>query len=83
MGDFAGKQPEFTPEQQALAVAMGRYFGQFAATGDPNGGGLPRWSPLSDGQIQYLETKSIGGVRSIPISTYLDEHKVAFWRSAA
>ena len=81
--DIAEQQPKFTPEQQALAVAMGRYFGQFAATGDPNGGGLPRWSPLSDGQIQYLETKSTGGVRSVPISKYHDEHKVAFWRSAA
>ena len=73
---------KFTPEQQALAVAMGRYFGQFAATGDPNTDGLPHWSPTSDGQtIQYLETKSTGGVRSVPISKYHDEHKVAFWKS--
>ena len=79
--DFAGKKPQFTPEQQTLALQMGRYFGQFAATGNPNNGGLPRWSPLSEGQIQYLETKSTGGVRSVPISKYHDEHKVAFWRS--
>jgi para-nitrobenzyl esterase len=60
---------------------MGRYFGQFATSGDPNGGDLPHWPPTSAGQIQCLEPASIGGVRSIPVSTYLDEHKVAFWRS--
>ena len=79
--DFAGKKPEFTPEQETLALQMGRYFGQFAASGDPNRGDLPRWSPTSAGQIQYLEPLSTGGVRSVPIKTYLDEHKVPFWRS--
>ncbi len=80
--DFEGQQPTFTPEQQALAVAMGRYFGQFAATGDPKTDGLPHWPPTSDGQtIQYLETASTGGVRSVPTSEYLAEHKVAFWRA--
>jgi hypothetical protein len=54
---------------------------QFATSGDPNGGDLPHWPPTSAGQIQCLEPASIGGVRSIPVSTYLDEHKVAFWRS--
>ena len=74
-------KPEFTPEQQTLALQMGRYFGQFATSGDPNGGGLPHWPPTSAGRIQCLEPASIGGVRSIPVSTYLDEHKIAFWRS--
>ena len=82
--DFEGQQPTFTPEQQALAVAMGRYFGHFAASGDPNTEGLPRWSPTNDSQtIQYLETASTGGVRSVPTSEYLAEHKVAFWRALA
>ena len=79
--DFSGRKPEFTPEQQTLALQMGRYFGQFATSGDPNGGDLPHWPPTSAGHIQCLEPASIGGVRSIPVSTYLDEHKVAFWRS--
>ena len=59
--DFSGKKPEFTPEQQTLALQMGRYLGQFAASGDPNGGDLPRWSPTSAGQIQCLEPASTGG----------------------
>lgn len=79
--DFAGKKPEFAPEQQTLAVQMGRYFGQFAASGDPNGGDLPRWAPTSAGQVQCLEPASTGGVRGMPIDKYLAEHKVAFWRS--
>ena len=79
--DFSGRKPEFTPEQQTLALQMGRYFGQFATSGDPNGGDLPHWPPTSAGHIQCLEPASIGGVRSIPVSTYLDEHKVSFWRS--
>ena len=79
--DFSGRKPEFTPEQQSLALQYGRYWGQFAASGDPNGANLPRWSPTSAGQIQFLEPLSTGGVRSVPINKYLDEHKVAFWRS--
>jgi para-nitrobenzyl esterase len=80
--DFAGKKPEFTPEQQTLAVQMGRYFGQFAASGDPNNGGdLPRWAPTSAGQVQCLEPASTGGVRGMPTDKYLAEHKIAFWRS--
>jgi para-nitrobenzyl esterase len=79
--DFSGRQPEFTPEQQMLALEFGHYWGQFAASGDPNGGSLPRWSPTSSGQIQYLEPQSTGGVRSVPINSHLDEHKVAFWRT--
>ena len=79
--DCAGKKLEFTPEQQTLALQMGRYFGQFAASGDPNGGDLPHWAPTSAGQVQCLEPASTGGVRGVPIDTYLGEHKVAFWRS--
>jgi para-nitrobenzyl esterase len=79
--DFSGRQPEFTPEQQTLASEMGRYWGQFAASGEPNGDRLPRWSPTSAGQIQYLEPLSIGGVRSVPINNYIEEHKVEFWAS--
>ena len=44
-------------------------------------GDLPHWPPTSAGHIQCLEPASIGGVRSIPVSTYLDEHKVSVWRS--
>jgi para-nitrobenzyl esterase len=36
---------EFTPAQQQLSAAMVSYWTNFAATGDPNGGSLPTWSP--------------------------------------
>jgi para-nitrobenzyl esterase len=47
---------EFTPAQQQLSQAMVDYWTNFAATGDPNGGSLPTWSPydpISD-QFQSL-----------------------------
>ena len=80
--DFAGEQPKFTREQQALAVAMGRYFGQFAATGGPQ----CRWSSAlvpderwPDGSANTRRRQGTGGVRSVPISKYHDGHKVEFW----
>ena len=36
---------EFTPSQQQLSQAMVSYWTNFAATGNPNGGSLPAWSP--------------------------------------
>jgi para-nitrobenzyl esterase len=39
-----------------LAKAMSGYWVRFAATGDPNGGGLPRWPAFRGmaGQVQRL-----------------------------
>ncbi len=80
--DFAGNEPEFSQEQQELVLAYGRYWGQFAANADPNDENLPHWPPTSDGQeMQYLEIQSTGGVRSVPISTYNQQHKMTFWKS--
>jgi len=43
--------------------------------------GTTRRSPASAAQIHYLEPPSTGGVRSVPITNYLDEYNVAFWRA--
>ncbi len=38
-----------------LADAVSAYWVRFAATGDPNGEGLPRWPSFGAGQSDYLE----------------------------
>jgi para-nitrobenzyl esterase len=77
--DFLGEPPTLTAEQQRYAVQLGRYFGQFAATGDPNGADLPTWRTTNQGYIQYLETDHTGGTRSITNAEYQEDHKYRFW----
>jgi para-nitrobenzyl esterase len=43
-----------TEEDQALADAIGRYWVNFARSGDPNGRGLPRWPVYASPQRQAL-----------------------------
>ncbi|MGH7923396.1 MAG: carboxylesterase/lipase family protein [Candidatus Binatus sp.] len=44
---------EFTPAQQQLSQAMVSYWTNFAATGDPNSGATPTWSPYSTGADEF------------------------------
>jgi para-nitrobenzyl esterase len=44
-----------TTRDQAIADAMNGYWIDFATTGDPNGGGRPRWASLSDDADAMLE----------------------------
>ncbi|MCU1716378.1 carboxylesterase/lipase family protein [Pseudomonas sp. 5P_3.1_Bac2] len=82
--DFNGQVPQFTPEQQALAQAMGRYWGNFAATGNPNGAGLPHWPPYNkkDGLVQLLEPASTGGIRATAPKEYYQTHNLGFWNAS-
>ncbi|GAA1956564.1 carboxylesterase/lipase family protein [Amycolatopsis minnesotensis] len=61
------------PAQRRLADQMIRYWGRFAASGDPNGQGLPRWQPLRDANSQAL----------VPDATHAvdlaSEHQCGFW----
>ncbi|RPJ17667.1 MAG: carboxylesterase family protein [Deltaproteobacteria bacterium] len=77
--DFTSKPASLTPEQLKYAIELGRYFGQFAANGDPNGPDLPEWRPMNDGYVQYIETESTGGTRSILNADYYKDHRVKFW----
>lgn len=79
--DSAHRAPTFTPQQQALATAMGRYWGNFAATGDPNGAGLPRWpaQQVDSDIVQLLEPATTGGIRPTPDGAYSKEHDLTFW----
>ena len=45
----------FTQADQELAAAIQTYWTNFAKTGDPNGGGLPRWSAYKPGTEPYME----------------------------
>lgn len=80
--DFGGRRPNFSPQQQALAETMGRYWGAFAATGDPNTAGLPHWPRQLSGEapVMVLGSAASGGVHAISGQTYETEHKTAFWR---
>jgi para-nitrobenzyl esterase len=45
----------FAKQDEALAAAIQSYWTNFAKTGDPNGGGFPRWRPYIAGSEQYME----------------------------
>jgi para-nitrobenzyl esterase len=79
--DFSGRKPDFNTEQRALALQIGHYWGNFAASGDPNGAGLPSWPKTKAGdiRIQLLEPESSGGVRTGAPGMYETEHKLTFW----
>jgi carboxylesterase type B len=78
---FRGEPPRLTAEQRRYAVQLGRYWGQFAATGDPHGADLPNWRSFNQGYIQYLETEHTGGSQAIPNADYHEDHWVGFWSS--
>lgn len=73
-GTFAPAHPT-APDQQALARAMVGYLGRFAATGDPNGPGLPHWPAYRSGRVLSLAAGP-GGIAPVDLGR---EHQCAFW----
>ncbi|HEV2701662.1 MAG TPA: carboxylesterase family protein [Steroidobacteraceae bacterium] len=66
LGAFHGEELQFLsdtfpedwqrgPDEQALGRIMRAYWVQFAKTGDPNGSGLPDWTPINLKQPRLLE----------------------------
>lgn len=78
--DFHGKPPQLSTKQLAMAVAMGRYWGNFAATGDPNSNELPVW-PVDSPEVpvvQLIRPADQGGIRTSEPGAYEREHRIAF-----
>lgn len=55
--DNLAVRPQFgwQDADRALAAAMARYWTRFAATGDPNTEGLPRWEPYAPAASRVME----------------------------
>lgn len=67
-----------TVAHPALARQMMAYWTNFAATGNPNGPGLPAWSPYNPASDQFQSLTSAGSGTG-PISNFASEHQCAFW----
>jgi para-nitrobenzyl esterase len=50
-----GSRPWATPVDHRLADQMSSYWANFATTGDPNGGNLPRWAPFDLATEPYMD----------------------------
>lgn len=73
-----GRPAALTARQRALAVQMGRYWGRFARTGNPNGPGLPTWRrwTKATGRVQSLRP---AGSRGLAAGAYRTEHQCDYW----
>ncbi len=82
--DFTGEVASLSEDQLALAKVLGRYWGNFAASGDPNGPDLPLWprQTADAAPIEMLAPAHDGGVRTISAEAYAAEHHLELWRAA-
>ena len=64
----------YDEDDRRLADVFSSYFANFAATGDPNGPGLPRWEQSSSGaHVMVLDgTQAMGSDTFAPIYDVLD-----------
>lgn len=70
-----GPQPaKFDPKDEEVADAMSAAWVRFAATGDPNGGGLPAWPRYQKDSDQHLEFGDAARIGAGLFSNELD-----FW----
>ena len=70
------QNPELTVPQQALSATMIRQWSRFAATGDPNGRGLPGWPEFGRTDAVLGLAAGDGGIAPTPSD---EAHQCAFW----
>ena len=58
----AENSPKYDATDRQVSAAMQKYWTNFAKTGDPNGGGLPRWPKFDPAGRAYLEFTDAGPV---------------------
>jgi carboxylesterase type B len=66
----------FTGKDRAIADMMSSYWANFAARGDPNGKGVPAWSPVGDGRA-VMEV----GDKTGPVPLTRDDVRFAFFET--
>jgi para-nitrobenzyl esterase len=64
----------FTDDDRKVAAMMSSYWANFAATGNPNGKGLPEWPPVDD-KRQVMEV----GDKTQPIPLAGSPEKTSFF----
>jgi carboxylesterase type B len=74
-GNLDPAAAEWTAEDHAVAETMSSYWANFAATGDPNGPGLPDWATWSPDTETVMETG--GRFAAVPIA---EPARLAFWQ---
>jgi len=65
----------FSDADRRIADTMSSYWANFAASGDPNGKGLPEWRAIDD-EPQIMEV----GDKMEPIPVAGSPAKFAFWK---
>jgi len=70
------------PGDENLTRTVNRFWLQFADTGDPNGPGLPEWSPFDRQSQRYMDLDHESAERSISVdeAAVLDVLESLFWR---
>jgi para-nitrobenzyl esterase len=68
-----------TPSQRRLGDRMISYWTRFAATGNPNGFGLPRWQRVTAGdETPYVQGLDVGRIEAFD---RVEAHQLEFWAS--
>jgi para-nitrobenzyl esterase len=70
---------ELTPAQLQLSRQMIRYWGAFAAAGQPSAWGQPAWPRYSSGQLMSLRPGD--QTRTISAAAYGAQHQCSFWNA--